>query len=254
MKNIIPLVFIIAIFVAGCDQLKISPGVTPTSTAVIAIQPTSIPNVPAVTNLSINNFPNKILMGEDENYSVYLLNPSSPDIQYGTGEIIIYDKSKNLVIQINGTFNLIVGGTIVAEDGKGDYVFLSPGTYTSRRAIVVSLVDKKQAVDEFCTSSGEGGDHLFWNDFIIFNNCDTYSNRPWGDGEAPSVAAINLKTGALTVIAKSDLTHQYFVKMVEGNNLQFLETSSDNAEDWLNLDNQKTVIKTYDLLSLDNSK
>jgi hypothetical protein len=42
--------------------------------------------------------------------------------------------------------------------------------------------------------------------------------------------------------------------MVEGDNLQYLETSTDRAEDWLNLDNQKTIIKTYDLLSLDNSK
>jgi hypothetical protein len=240
--------------VAGCDQVKISPDVTSTPTAVIAIQPTSIPNVPAATNLSLDNFSNKILMGEDDSYSVYLINQSGGNNLYGIGQIIIYDKSKNLVIQINGTFNLIVGGTIVADDGKGDYVFLSPGTYTSRRAIVVSLIDKKQAVDEFCTSSGEGEDHIFWNDFIIFNNCDTFSNRPWGDGEAPSVAAINLKTGAVTVIAKSDLTHQYFVKMVEGDNLQYLETSTDRAEDWLNLDNQKTIIKTYDLLSLDNSK
>jgi hypothetical protein len=251
MKTIIPFIFIIAVFISGCAQSNNNPEVTPTPSTAIPIQPTSIPTVPAGTELSLDNFPKKILMGEDENYSVYLLNPSSPDIQYGTGEIIIYDKIKSQVLEINGNFTLIVGGTLVYDDGKGGYVFLSPGTYTSRRAIVISLVDKKQAVDEFCTSSGEGGDHLFWNDFIIFNNCDTFSNRPWGNGEAPSVVATNLKTGVQTVIAKSDLTHQYFVKMVDGNNLQYLETSTDRADDWLNQDNQKTIIKTYDLLSLE---
>jgi hypothetical protein len=202
--------------------------------------------------LSLEDFPSKVLMGEDERYSVYLLNPSSPDIQYGIGEIIIYDKSQNLVNQINGSFNLIVGGTIVADDGKGNYVFLSPGTYTSRRAIVVSLVDKKQAVDEFCTTAGEGGDHFFWNDYIIFNNCDTFNNRPWGNGEAPSVQAVNLKNGAVTDIAKSDLTHQFSVKNVEGNNLQYVETYVDKEEDWQDLANQKTITNTYDLLSLGN--
>jgi hypothetical protein len=252
MKISLPLVLLTALFVTGCDQLKISPGETPNPAAVTATQPTSIPAVSPTTNLSLEDFKNKILMGEDESYSVYLLNPSSADILYGTGEIIIYDKSKKLVNKINGDFNLIVGGTIVSDDGMGNYVFLSPGTYTSRRAIVVSLIDKKQAVDEFCTTAGTGGDHFFWNDYIIFNNCDTFNNRPWGNGEAPSVTAINLKTGAVTVIAKSDLTHQYFIKMVEGNNLQYLETSVNKEEDWQNLDNQKTVTKTYNLLSLEN--
>ncbi len=252
MKISIPLVIIAALFVSGCGQVKISPGETPSPTAVSATQPTSIPTVSPTTNLSLEDFPSKVLMGEDERYSVYLLNPSSPDIQYGIGEIIIYDKSQKLVNQINGSFNLIVGGTIVADDGKGNYVFLSPGTYTSRRAIVVSLVDKKQAVDEFCTTAGEGGDHFFWNDYIIFNNCDTFNNRPWGNGEAPSVQAVNLTNGAVTDIAKSDLTHQFSVKNVEDNNLQYVETYVDKEEDWQDLANQKTITNTYDLLSLGN--
>lgn len=252
MKNCIPLVIITALLVTGCSQLKISPGEAPNPTTVIATQPTSIPTVSPATNLSLEDFPSKVLMGEDERYSVYLLNPSSPDILYGIGEIIIFDKSKNLVNQINGTFNLIVGGTIVAEDGQGDYVFLSPGTYTSRRAIVISLIDKKQAVDEFCTTTGESGDHFFWNDYIIFNNCDIFNNRPWGSGEAPSVTAINLNTGDVTDIAKSDLTHQFYIKAIEGNSLQYVDTYVGGEGDWQNLNNQKTITNTYNLLSLGN--
>ena len=72
-------------------------------------------------------------------------------------------------------------------------------------------------------------------------------NRPWGAGEASSVTAINLKTGTETVIAKSDLTHQYSVKQIEGNTLQYIETYVENEADWLNQDKQKTAEKTYDL-------
>jgi len=254
MKINIPLVFIMALFVTGCSSLETSLDETPIPTAVIATQPTSIPTVSPTTNLSLDDFTNKVLMGEDDSYSVYLINPSSGDILYGTGEIIIFDKSKKLVIKINGSFTLIVGGTIVSDDGKGEYVFLSPGTSTSRRAIVVSLIDKKQAVQEFCTLAGEAGDHFFWNDYIVFNNCDTFNNRPWGAGEAPSITAINLRTGVVTELAKSDLTHQFYIKMIEGNNLQYLETFVDREEDWKNPDNQKTITKTYNLLSLETNK
>jgi hypothetical protein len=149
---------------------------------------------------------------------------------------------------MSGLFTVIIeGGTIVFDDGKGKYVLLSIGTYTSRNAVVLSLDDQKQAVNDFCLSSGQYGDHLFWNDYIIINNCDTFTNRPWGAGEAPSVTAINLKTGMEAVIAKSDLTHQYSVKQIEGNTLRYTQTYVENEADWLNQDKQKTDEKTYDL-------
>jgi hypothetical protein len=155
---------------------------------------------------------------------------------------------------MSGLFTVIIeGGTIVFDDGKGKYVLLSIGTYTSRNAVVLSLDDQKQAVNDFCISSGQYGDHFFWNDYIIINNCDTLQNRPWGAGEAPSVTAINLKTGTETVIAKSDLTHQYSVKQIEGNTLQYIENYVENEADWQNQDKQKTEDKTYDLTLLGNN-
>jgi hypothetical protein len=71
-------------------------------------------------------------------------------------------------------------------------------------------------------------------------------------GEAPSVTAINLITGAETVIAKSDLTHQYAVKKIDGNNLKYIETYVENEADWQNQEKQKTDEKTYDLTLLGN--
>jgi hypothetical protein len=152
---------------------------------------------------------------------------------------------------MNGLFTVIVGGgTVVFDDGKGKYVLLSIGTYSSRNGVVLSLDDQKQAGNDFCMSSGQYGDHLFWNDSILINNCDNFKNRPWGMGEAPSVTAIDLKTGTETVIAKSDLTHQYSVKQIEGNTLLYTETYVENEADWQNQDKQKTNEKTYDLTLL----
>ena len=163
--------------------------------STLSAAPTSTP-VPAATIITkswnLEDFENKELVGEDERYAVYLINPTGGDAAEKTGEIIIYDKSQEVVVPIIGTF-ILFGTPIVSNDGKGEYILLSTGTYTSRTATVISLIDKKQAVNNFCISSGEFGDHLFWNDYVIYNNCDTFDNRPWGAGEAPSVTAVHLK-------------------------------------------------------------
>jgi hypothetical protein len=215
----------------------------PSPTAVMT--PTSLPK------LTLDDFQDKQFVGEDSNYSIYLVNRTGGVDAAPTGNLLVYNKITNQVIEMNGQFTVIIGGgTIVYDDGKGKTVLLSIGTYTSRNAVVLSLNSQRQAVSDFCMSSGQYGDHLFWNDYIIINNCDTFTNRPWGAGEAPGVIAINLETGTEIVIAKSDLTHQFQIKSIEDNNLQYIETYVENGEDWKNQEKQKTEEKTYDLLSL----
>ena len=220
---------------------------------------TSSPTIVAaisMPNMTLDDFQDKIFVGEDDNYSVYLINRTGGTDAAPTGELLVFSKSTNQVIKMSGLFTVIIeGGTIVFDDGMGKYVLLSIGTYTSRDGVVLSLDDQKQAVNRFCMSSGQyypNEDHLFWNDYIIINNCDTFSNRPWGMGEALSVTTINLITGTETVIAKSDLTHQYSVKQVEGNTLRYGETYVENGADWQHQDKQKTDDKTYDLTLLGN--
>jgi len=237
----------VATIVAG--TLSAIPTLTPVPAVTVTVQPTVQPTTSSIPNLSFEDFPNKTLLGEDESYSVYLINSDNGDSPEKTGEIIIYDKGKNVVYSIIGSFKFF-GTMIVSNDGKGEYILLSHGTYTSHAAIVISLNDKKQAVDEFCVKAGNSGSHFFWNEYIVFNNCDIIQNRPWGAGEAPSVVAINLKTRLVTEIAKSDLTHQFHVQAIVGNNLQYLETSVEKEEDWNVPDSQKTTMQTYDLLSL----
>jgi len=231
------------------DEDKVATIVAGTLSAISTA--TSSPTASQVPGLNLEDFPDKVLLGEDESYSIYLINLVSGDDPEKVGEIIVYDKSKDLVYQIGGSFTFF-GTTIVSNDGRGEYILLSPGSYTSRRAIVISLNDKKQAVNEFCTKAGESGDYLFWNDYVVFNNCDTFRNRPWGVGEAPSVVAINLKTGLMTDIAKSDLTRHFHIQAITGSSLQYLETSVAKEEDWQNPDSYNGVVQTYDLLSLND--
>jgi hypothetical protein len=223
--------------------------------------PTQLPSAALNTatpapKLSLDDFQNREFVGENDIYSIYLVNRTGGTDAAPTGELLVFNKSSNQVIKMSGLFTVIVaGGTIVFNDGMGKYVLLSIGTYTSRNGVVLSLDDQKQAVNDFCMTSGQyypNEDHLFWNDYIIINNCDTFPNRPWGMGEASSVIAINLVTGMETVVAKSDLTHQYSVKQIEGNILRYGETFVDNGADWINQDKQITDDKTYDLTLLGN--
>ena len=229
------------------DDDRIATTVAATLSAVLT--PSAASAASQAPSLSLEDFPIKVLLGENDEYAVYLLNSTGGDAMEQAGEIIVYNKGGNLVVPISGAFTFS-GVVLVSNDGQGEYVFLSHGTYTSRKAIVIALNDKKQAVDEFCTAAGEAGDHFFWNEYVIFNNCDTFRNRPWGAGEAPSVMAINLATGLETVIARSDLTHQFHVQAIAGDNLQYVETSVDKEEDWQNPANASSIVHTYDLLTL----
>jgi hypothetical protein len=223
-----------------------TPEATPAQAASAVLStPTAAPK------LSLDDFQNKEFVGENDTYSIYLINRSGGTEAAPTGELLVLNKSTNQVIKMNGSFTVIVGGgTIVYDDGQGKYVLLSIGTYTSRDGVVLALADQKQAANGFCMTTEQYGEHLFWNDYIMINNCDTFTNRPWGNGEAPSLMAISLKTGTQTVIAKSDLTHQYSVKQVDGNTLRYVETSVENEADWQNQDKQITTERTYDLTLL----
>jgi hypothetical protein len=242
----------ITLLLTGCGQSGNTPVGTifPTKEIEKTIYIGTVAMAPAT--VSLNDFPDKEFVGEDEKFAIYLTNITGGNENVKTGEIIVHDKTANQITKINGLFTVIMEGTIVYDDGKGEYILLSIGSYTSRNAIVISLTEKKQAVKDFCISSEQYGSHLFWKNFIILNNCDAYSNRPWGAGEAPSVASINLKTGEEVIIAKSDLTHEYHVKVIEGNTLQYIETFVENEADWINPDKHKTEEKTFDLSSLEN--
>jgi hypothetical protein len=224
--------------------------------------PTQLPSAALLTptstfKLVLDDFQNREFVGENDIYSIYLINRTGGTDAAPTGGLLVFNKTTNQVIKMSGLFTVIIeGGTIVFDDGKGKYVLLSIGTYTSRDGVVLSLDDQNQAVNRFCMSSGQyypNEDHLFWNDYIIINSCDTFSNRPWGMGEAPSVTAINLITETVTVIAKSDLTHQYSVKQIDGNILRYGETYVENGADWQNQNKQITDDKTYDLTLLGNN-
>lgn len=213
------------------------------------VSPTDLPDGTELEGRTLGDFPNRELLGEDDRFSVYLKEKDGDDSMEKSGEIIVLEKSNNQIVKVDGKF-AFMGSVQVFSDETAGYLLLSPGTYTTRQAIVINLSDKRQVVDEFCLSAGENGSHLFWKDYLIFNTCDRFDNRPWGAGEAPGINAINLKTGVVTEIAGSDLTHQYHVQSVSADTLQYNETSVTKEDDWQNPANQKTNTLIYDLLAL----
>jgi hypothetical protein len=205
--------------------------------------------------ISINDYQNRVLVGENDAYSIYLINRSGGTDAAPTGELLVNKKNNNQVIKMNGQFTVIVsGGTIIFDDGMDKYILLSIGTYTSRKGIVLSIDSENQAGNDICMTSGPNGDHLFWNDTIIFNNCDTFPNRPWGMGEAPSIVGMELITGRESTIVKSDLKHHYQVKQIEGNNLRYFEIFVEHDDEWSNSEKQKSEERLYNLLLLDDKR
>lgn len=211
--------------------------------------PTAQSVVAEPVSLSLDDFPNRELLGEDDRFMVFLKEKGADDSMEKSGEIFVLQKSNNRLIEVDGSFSLM-GSVQVYSDESAAYLLLSPGTYTLRQAIVINLSEKRQVVDEFCLSAGENGSHLFWKDYLIYNTCDRLDNRPWGAGEASGISAINLKTGVVTEIARSDLTHQYNVESVSADTLKYIETSVSGEEDWQNLANQKANTLSYDLMEL----
>jgi len=197
--------------------------------------------------VNLEDIINKELLDENDLYAVYLINPRiTPPTK--TGEIIVFDKIKKEAAKMEGEFS-IFGSAIIYNNEKNEYILLSTGTYILRGVITLSLITKKQAIEEFCINL----EPYFWQDFVIYRNCDTYE-RPWGGGEAPSIAIMNLKTGEGKTIFKSGPTKEYGIEKIEGTNLVIEERSVDKVEDWFSEELnklQKTDIITYDLKILE---
>jgi hypothetical protein len=217
------------------------PTVTPTSELLIVQTPTLSP-IPEDDGVDLGTYSTKELLGENINYSVYLLDVAE-DHPGRKGRITVYDKNKKVAINISGLFN-IFGATIVTNDGEEKYIALSNGTYTSRDIVVLSLLDKKQVINNFCST----GNMIFWKDYIIYGNCDTSENRPWGDGEAPSIEMANLLTGKTEVLFKSSLLQAFSLDKVEENILFYTESFVDQTGDWNIPDAQKSEAKTFKLV------
>lgn len=252
----------LAVFLSACatgnsaTDLQNEELATATAVATLSAPSTEAPTLPAppiemstATALppaaGLEDFSNKALIGENDRFSVFVLDSADPTNFEQSGSIIIYDKGANKVYEIAGTFTLLTN-TIIGNDDSGEYVLLSVGTYTLRTAFIISLSEQRQAVDAFCLATA----HLFWNDYFIYNNCDVFSNRPWGAGEAASIEAVNLKTGDVTEIAKSDAFRHFNVKGIMGNNLAYAGISVSSEADWANPDAQITTDISYDLSAL----
>jgi hypothetical protein len=247
MKRHAPYILIFSILITSCGTVDTNPLESQVPTKAIETPIINESLALPTTNIELQDFTNKEFVGEDDNYSIYLVNSNNDNENVKTGEIIVYIKSSNQIIKINGSFTVIMKGTIVYDDGTGEYIFLSIGSSPVRRAIVISLKDKKQAIQELCITSGYTEGLIFWKKNIVINTCDTNKNRPWESNIASSIEFINLENGKKTNIVKSDEKKQYQINAVEGNYLIYIEEFVYTEEDWANVDMHQVEEKSIDI-------
>jgi dihydroxyacetone kinase DhaKLM complex PTS-EIIA-like component DhaM len=174
-----PFIPIFALFVTSCGTVIKSPLESSVHSNTTETTTISELTVPTTTNLKLEDFTNREFVGEDDNYSVYLINSNIDNENVKTGEIFVYIKSSYQIIQINGSFTVIMEGTIVYDDGIGEYIFLSIGSSPVRRAIVISLKDKKQAIQELCITSGYTEGLIFWKKNIVINKSGKWGKNKY---------------------------------------------------------------------------
>lgn len=215
---------------------------TITSTPESSIASTSVPSpTPEDDGVDLGTYTTKELLGENINYSVYLLDQAK-DLPGRKGKIVVYDKNKKVAIPITGLFS-IFGATIVTDDGERKYVALSNGTSTSRDIVILSLSEKKQIIDNFCS----GSQIYFWEKYIIYESCDSLVSRPWGDGEASSIKRTDLISKQVKVLFKADILHDFWINKIDGDTLFYTEYSVEKETDWNIPDARKIEAKIYNL-------
>lgn len=193
-------------------------------------------------NFDLESVTNKEMLAENQTYIVYLINIDKPGDIERNGEIVVVNKDAGTTTKIEGTFS-IFGSTTLENDPNGKYLLLSNGTYSSRDTIIISLTENKQAVNNFCVSSGG----LFWNDTYVYANCDFFENRPWGVGEAPSIVMVNLLNGRSSTLLKSDELRHFAIDKIENDMLFYTETYVEDGNDWQTQGLEKTQSNTLDL-------
>jgi hypothetical protein len=195
--------------------------------------------------LILKDFPDKQQLGENDTFIVYLVNEEKDPQPHVTGEIIVYNKNTKKIIEINGSFSLL-GRIKIINNPKKKYLLLSTGFNPNRIIVPINLQEKQRAVENFCSIST----FLFWEDYLIYGNCNSFANRPWGEGQASSLVAKNLKTGKETIIAQADQTNQYGHKKIENNTLYYQQTFVYNPQDWENKNLWQKTVKTFNLENL----
>ena len=187
------------------------------------------------------------LIAENDSYSIYLVKAKESGPVPTT--ITVYDKSKKKQLATDIYYSKI-GTPVIFNDSIGSFLLLSTGQYTTgainpRVATVINLTSSTRAVTDFC----HAGNPYFWNDFVIYDSCDRFINRPWGHGEAPSISVKNLKTDKEQIVFQATTTSHYRVLGVSDSTLESEEYYVAGESDWRKTEPKKRRA-TYNLLRL----
>lgn len=191
-------------------------------------------------SLTLADFPDRRLVGEDKVVAVYQVNVTveedPDDLQAGsTGGLIVQNKITGSVTKIQGSFQILSPAISSTRDGK--YVFLSDGTSPQRAWTYISVEQGKEILEGYCVQK----EPLSWNNYLIYGECipEIIPDTEW---MAVGVSAYNLKTGKNTVLAASNSTYSYSPQKISGHTLYFKQV--------LNIDLTDVATKQFNLDTL----
>lgn len=230
---------------AGLGQFDTSSGFTGT----VAPKPTTSPNLtipdPIITNTELSGLANKTFLGQNDIYSVYIVNSNSKLSPEKGGQLVVLDKKEDKLIKLSGYY-AISSPVTVLDNGIGNFLSISHGKDFNKKNVVISLSSKRQVFNTFCSI----GNPTFWNSFLLYGNCATFNNRPWVGKYAPSLVALNLKARTFNTFRKSDVTKHFSLKEIVDSTLTYYQTALSTGTDWSKRELIKTTTEHFDLSTL----
>jgi hypothetical protein len=133
---------------------------------------------------------------------------------------------------------------------SGNNIYQARSQFIPKNAIVYSV--KLNKIDQringnFCLTESP----IFWKNFIIYESCDTFSNRPWTNQVSPGIVALNITSGSQKYLFESSKKSQFQIVKIQNDNLFVKESAVIQDGDWsVSSMNPTETEKTYKLYTL----
>jgi hypothetical protein len=175
-----------------------------------------------------DDYSDKIELGQNGNYIVWLINPEVGGAEK-KGQFLIELKNSSTAnngVKIDEEVS-IFGTSGISGDFDNKYIIVSSGTSPASGAYAIN-VDRADIINEFGISSKI----YYYDNSIYYNNCDEEINRGIAGPSAPSVETLNMLNGNIQVMYQSDELKHYGVTGLSGNSLEIRKTYVESGDDW----------------------
>jgi hypothetical protein len=208
------------------------------------------PSQPKLVNVNFNlsRFSNLDSLEGLKVYLVTKIESNKPVPPVITGRIKFVDEEQGItsISSREYTFNSGNGNAPPNIIYYPEYYFVvvETGTYNAKSSRLFNTRNAELLLPNFISY----GNYFFWQDFVIHSIADQFDNRPWGEGEAYGIEAININTGRTYSILRADRYNQFSIKKIEDSDLIYLRTAVGRDIDW---DDFSKYIKSYEVYDLE---